>query len=108
MKKYLIILAVALAAACCPKPVQSLERAEASPELQAAYAEFIDSVKASFTTPIDWMKVVNLHSIMILKDGKIVEEQYFGDWTADKPHAMFSVSKTFTSIAVGLVINSTT
>lgn len=105
MKKYLIIFAVALVAACGPKPVQSLERGEASPELQAAYAEFMDSVKASLTPPIDWMKVVNLHSIMILKDGKVVEEQYFRDWTPERPHPMFSVSKTFTSIAVGLVIN---
>ena len=105
MRKTLIILAVALAAACCPKAVDKLERAEASPELQAGIAEFIDSVKATLTPPIDWSRMVNVHSIMIVKDGKILDERYFGDWNADKPHAMFSVSKTFTATAVGLAIS---
>lgn len=105
MRKSLIILAVAFAAACCPKAVDKLERGEASPELAAGYAEMMDSVKASFAEPIDWMKLVNLHSIMIVKDGKVVEEQYFRDWTADRPHPMFSVSKTFTATAVGLAIS---
>ena len=104
MKKTLLIIAAALAAACCARPVSDLQRAEPSPALAAGFSEFMDSVKASMTPPIDWMKLVNLHSIMILKDGKIVEEEYFGDWAADKPHAMFSVSKTFTATAVGLAI----
>lgn len=97
-------MAIALSALCCTRPVDELRRAEPSPALAAGFAEFLDSVKASITPPVDWTKFINLHSIMILKDGKIVEEEYFGDWTADKPHAMFSVSKTFTATAVGLAI----
>ncbi|MCR4909909.1 MAG: beta-lactamase family protein [Bacteroidales bacterium] len=105
MKKYLIILVAALVAACGPKAVDKLEREEASPELKAGLAEFIDSVKATLTPPIDWRTMVNVHSIMVVKDGKILTEQYFGDWNADRPHAMFSVSKTFTATAVGIAIH---
>ena len=104
MKKALILAAAALAAICCTRPVSDLQRGEPSPALAEGFAEFLDSVRASMTPPIDWMKAVNLHSIMVVKDGKIVEEQYFGSWTADTPHAMFSVSKTFTAAAVGLAI----
>lgn len=105
MRKVLILFAASALALACTQPVSELQRSEPSPELAAGFTEFIDSVKASMTPPIDWRTFVNLHSILIIKDGKIVEEQYFGDWNADKPHAMFSVSKTFTATAVGLAIN---
>ncbi len=105
MRKVLILFAASALALACPQPVSELQRSEPSPELAAGFTEFIDSVKASLTPPIDWRTFVNLHSILIIKDGKIVEEQYFGDWNADKPHAMFSVSKTFTATAVGLAIS---
>ncbi|MBP5571352.1 MAG: serine hydrolase [Bacteroidales bacterium] len=105
MRKVLILFAASALALACTQPVSELQRSEPSPELAAGFTEFIDSVKASLTPPIDWRTFVNLHSILIIKDGKIVEEQYFGDWNADKPHAMFSVSKTFTATAVGLAIN---
>jgi CubicO group peptidase (beta-lactamase class C family) len=105
MRKVLIIFAASALALACTQPVSELQRGEPSPELAAGFTEFIDSVKASLTPPIDWRTFVNLHSILIIKDGKIVAEQYFGDWNADKPHAMFSVSKTFTATAVGLAIS---
>ena len=106
MRKHLIILAAAIMAACCSNPaVGTLERGEASPELQAGFTAFMDSVRVSLTPPINWMKAVNLHSIMIVKDGKIVEEEYLGQGAPDKPHTMFSVSKTFTATAVGMVIS---
>lgn len=105
MRKVLILFAASALALACTQPVSELQRGEPSEALAAGFTEFIDSVKASLTPPIDWRTFVNLHSILIIKDGKIVEEQYFGDWNADKPHAMFSVSKTFTATAVGLAIN---
>ena len=46
----------------------------------------------------------DLHSLMIVRHGKVVAEQWFGDNAADKPHALYSVSKTFTATAIGFAV----
>lgn len=46
----------------------------------------------------------DLHSLMILRHGKVVAEQWFGDNAANKPHALHSVSKTFTATAIGFAV----
>ncbi|MCK9179427.1 MAG: ChbG/HpnK family deacetylase [Bacteroides sp.] len=45
-----------------------------------------------------------LHSFMMLRNGKVVAEQWFGDNTPLTPHAMYSVSKTFTAMALGFAV----
>ncbi|GHU55229.1 6-aminohexanoate-dimer hydrolase [Bacteroidia bacterium] len=47
----------------------------------------------------------DLHSLMILRHGKVVSEQWFGDNTADKPHPLWSISKTFTATAIAFAIS---
>ncbi|MDR2389929.1 MAG: ChbG/HpnK family deacetylase [Tannerellaceae bacterium] len=46
----------------------------------------------------------DLHSLMILRNGKVVAEHWFGEHAADKPHALHSVSKTFTATAIGFAV----
>ncbi|MDR1524768.1 MAG: ChbG/HpnK family deacetylase, partial [Tannerella sp.] len=46
----------------------------------------------------------DLHSLMILRHGKVVFEQWFGDHAAGKPHIMNSVSKTWTAMATGFAV----
>jgi CubicO group peptidase (beta-lactamase class C family) len=46
----------------------------------------------------------DLHSLMIVRNGKAVSEQWFGNNAADKPHVMFSVSKTYTATAIGFAV----
>ncbi|SMD44757.1 CubicO group peptidase, beta-lactamase class C family [Aquiflexum balticum DSM 16537] len=46
----------------------------------------------------------DLHSLMILRNGKVVYEQWFGENAANKTHVMYSVSKTFTSTAIGFAL----
>lgn len=46
----------------------------------------------------------DLHSLMILRNGKVVFEHWLGDNAANKAHVMFSVSKTFTATAIGFAI----
>jgi CubicO group peptidase (beta-lactamase class C family)/predicted glycoside hydrolase/deacetylase ChbG (UPF0249 family) len=46
----------------------------------------------------------DLHSLMILRHGKVVAEHWTGEQAADKPHALHSVSKTFTATAVGFAV----
>jgi CubicO group peptidase (beta-lactamase class C family) len=47
----------------------------------------------------------DLHSVMIVKDGKVIFEQWMSEGRADEPHVLNSVSKTFTSMAVGFAIS---
>ena len=46
-----------------------------------------------------------LHSLMIVRNGKVVAEQWFGDHAPSKPHAMYSVSKTFAATAIGFAVS---
>jgi CubicO group peptidase (beta-lactamase class C family)/predicted glycoside hydrolase/deacetylase ChbG (UPF0249 family) len=45
-----------------------------------------------------------LHSLMILRHGKVVAEHWFGDHSAQKKHVMWSVSKSYTSAAIGFAV----
>ena len=45
-----------------------------------------------------------LHSLMILRHGKVVAEHWFGEHTARTGHRMWSVSKAFTSAAIGFAV----
>ena len=45
---------------------------------------------------------VNIHSFMVIRHGKVAAECYRAPFTADRPHAMYSVSKTFTATAIGI------
>ncbi|MDD2438221.1 MAG: ChbG/HpnK family deacetylase [Massilibacteroides sp.] len=46
----------------------------------------------------------DLHSLMILRHGKVVYETWLGDNAANKPHILNSVSKTFTATAIGFAV----
>lgn len=46
----------------------------------------------------------DLHSVMIVRHGKVVAEQWFGDNAASKNHVLHSVSKTFTATAIGFCV----
>ncbi len=47
----------------------------------------------------------DLHSIMILRNGKVVAEHWLGEHAANKPHIMNSVSKTYTATAIGFAVS---
>lgn len=49
-------------------------------------------------------KVDTLHSVMIIRHGRVVAEAWWSPEAADKKHVMHSLSKSFTSTAVGLAI----
>ena len=48
---------------------------------------------------------LDMHSVMIIKDGNVIYENWMSSGSADEPHILNSVSKTFTSMAVGLAIS---
>ncbi len=104
MKKSMLFFAMmALLLSGCnkEKEVINLPRTVASPEVVAAVDSF---VQATLTRPVA-PDSITLHSIMILKHGEVVLEKWFNGQDSVTPHAMYSVSKTFTATAVGLAIN---
>lgn len=46
---------------------------------------------------------IPMHSILILRHGKLVAEGYYRPYERDTLHRMFSVTKSFTSLAIGLL-----
>ena len=46
----------------------------------------------------------SMHSFMLVRHGKVVAEAWWNPESADKPHVLFSLSKSFTSTAVGLAV----
>ncbi len=70
-----------------------------APEVQGvssvAIREFIDTAEA---------KINALHSFMLVRRGHVIAEGWWAPYAAELPHQMFSLSKSFTSTAVGLAI----
>lgn len=50
------------------------------------------------------LKGIGLHSIMVLRNGKVACEGYSLPFTADMPHMVYSVSKSFLSTAYGFAL----
>lgn len=97
MKKALsILLAAATLAACCPTSVKST-RIERAPEGTVDTKDF----PMLFRDVAINGGVNSVHSLMVLKDGKVVYEQYDYAHDANCLHVMWSASKTFTATAVG-------
>lgn len=73
---------------------KSLPRAK-TPEMEATIEEYI-------TTAND--KGLDIHSVMVLKDGKVIGEKWAGIGDPNVPHIMNSASKTLTSTAAGFAV----
>jgi len=49
-------------------------------------------------------QIQTMHSFMLVRHGKVVAEAWWAPESADKPHVLWSLSKSFTSTAVGLAV----
>ena len=47
---------------------------------------------------------VECHSLMVVRHGHVVAEGWWAPYSAERPHLLYSLTKSFTSIAVGLAI----
>lgn len=75
----------------------SLPRNEkASQELKDSADAYIQASKS---------QNLDLHSLMIIKDGKVVYEKWVSCGLPDEPHVLNSISKTFTSMAIGMCVD---
>ena len=90
--------ALAQSASAQSAPAQSaLPRA--TPESQGISSAAIQAFVQAADTGIDAM-----HSFMLVRHGRVVAEGWWGPYDASTPHVLYSLSKSFTSTAVGLAI----
>ncbi len=83
----------------CGTPAARVELGRSSPEAEGIRSSAILAFLLAAEQKID-----ALHSFMLLRHGKVVAEGWWTPYRKDDPHVLFSLSKSFTSTAVGLAI----
>jgi CubicO group peptidase (beta-lactamase class C family) len=78
-----------------PRPLLPRSTPAASGLSSQALSALLDRLEA---------QSVECHSIMIVRRGHVVAEGWWAPYSADRPHLLYSVTKSFTSMAVGLTI----
>jgi CubicO group peptidase (beta-lactamase class C family) len=53
---------------------------------------------------LDAVDDIELHSLMILRHGHVIASAWWEPYGPDRPHLLYSLSKSFTSTAAGLVV----
>src|SRR5438874_204569 len=95
MKFNPVVVCIAFAStACC-----AYDLPRSAPEEQGiSSAAVLDFVEAADAT------VHDMHSFMLLRHGHVIAEGWWAPYDADSPHTLWSLSKSFTSTAVGIAI----
>src|SRR5262245_55972537 len=88
---------VALLAFVAPAVAGGLPRS--NPDAQGVSSSALLSFVEAADTKIEFM-----NSFMLVRHGHVVAEGWWAPYSADAPHSLFSLSKSFTSTAVGLAI----
>ncbi len=81
---------------CASAADQSLPRS--TPEAQGIASQAI----GDFVAAVD--RIDTLHSFMLVRHGQVIAEGWWKPEAPDKPHILMSLSKSFTSTAVGLAV----
>ena len=79
---------------------QSVPLPRSTPSEQGVDANGI----AAFVEAAGQVAGVEPHSLMVVKSGHVVAEGWWAPYTAERPHLVYSVSKSFTSTALGLAV----
>ena len=82
------------------------ERIDDGWEVSSLHEEGLDSVRIdALISGVLKRDFKNIHSILLVKNGKLVLEEYFYGYDRDMIHQLHSVSKSITSILVGIAID---
>jgi CubicO group peptidase (beta-lactamase class C family) len=93
----LLVVALACAARLPAQGVSALPRS--TPEQQGVSSSGVLAFVQAADTSVDAM-----NSFMLVRHGHVVAEGWWGPYDAKTPHILYSLSKSFTSTAVGLAI----
>ena len=104
MKRFLtLILLSALTLFVGIAQAQNLDANGALPRALPEEVGLDSGVLAQTITQLD-EKFNRVDSVMILRDGKVVAEAWRPPFAPDQPHALYSLSKSFCSTAVGFAV----
>ena len=95
MKALSVMALVAFGSSLCG----GAELPRSSPEAQGVSSAAILAFVEAADKNID-----SLHSFMLVRHGHVVAEGWWSPYHAEAPHSLYSLSKSFTSTAVGLAI----
>jgi CubicO group peptidase (beta-lactamase class C family) len=82
----------------------SIEAAEPLPRSRPEETGVASTGILDFVETVD-RELDSLHSVMILRNGKVIAEGWWTPYQAQSPHMLFSLSKSFTSTAVGFAVS---
>jgi CubicO group peptidase (beta-lactamase class C family) len=71
----------------------------------APAAQGIDPQKLTLALQAVQTQQLNLHSLLVIRNGYIVSETYFQSYTAQTPHELYSVTKSVVATLVGIAID---
>jgi CubicO group peptidase (beta-lactamase class C family) len=98
MKTRYLALVAAIIALVAVRVLAASELPRSTPEAQG-----VSSLEAlAFIDAADAIDTMN--SFMLLRHGQVVAEGWWAPYRAESPHSLYSLSKSFTSTAVGLAI----
>ena len=95
--RFALIVSSLLAAIPCAQASMPLPRS--TPEAQGISSQAIQDYLETSDKQIN-----TLHSFMLVRHGHVIAEAWWKPEAADKPHVLWSLSKSFNSTAVGLAI----
>ena len=78
--------------------ISSIPRADYPEQVGVSSVDILEYIRDAKASGIE------IHSIMVIRDGKVAFETWRKPYTPETPHAMYSVSKSVTSIAAGFAI----
>jgi len=93
-----LIVASILAAVIPPARAATMPLPRSTPEVQGISSQAVQD----FVAAAD--KINTLHSFIVLRHGQVIAQAWWKPESADKPHILNSLSKSFNSTAVGLAI----
>jgi CubicO group peptidase (beta-lactamase class C family) len=92
--KILSVLALLVFASACVGADLPRSRPEAQGVSSAAVLGFVEAAD----------QVESMNSFMLVRHGHVVAEGWWAPYSAESPHSLYSLSKSFTSTAVGMAI----
>ena len=95
MKALSVMVLVTFSSALCSAAELPRSRPEAEGVSSAAVLSFVEAADKN---------IDSLHSFMLVRHGHVLAEGWWSPYSAEAPHSLFSLSKSFTSTAVGLAI----
>lgn len=98
-KNHLLLLLVLLLLTTCTETKTDNSLPRSTPEAEGVSSEAILQFVEAANSEVN-----EIHSFMLLRHGKIIAEGWWKPYSPDLKHTMYSLSKSFTSTAVGFAV----